>query len=543
MRAPGIELATAQYGERILDPYTQMRYQRPVTVVVGSQRGDEGKGRAIDMLAPEFDFVARFNGGQNAGHTVVAEDGTVLKLHIIPSGIAHQRPVNIIGNGTLIDPVKFISERDGIVDQGFNVDPGKLLISSAAHLLLPCHVSEDEIREQGKGAQGSTKSGIAQVAASKSLRENLRMEVINNDIDALARLVREGLIEQRELRRELKLKRINIKNKTEEYVESARLMGEYITDTVLFLNSELKKPEPPRVLAEGAQAFLLDIDHGMYPMTTSTNTTSGAVATGLGIPPKYIGKVYGVAKVTQSHVGGGPFVTEIKDERTLKKIHGDKTTVDAERGTTTGRERRMGHLDLPALRRAQMVNGDDELVLTKLDWLNRYDGEIPVCVAYERKGKQLNISPDAAYKLEQSKPIYEMLEGWSEDIQNVRYFEELPKAAREYVEFVEEKTEVPVSIIGVGPGRDQVIIRSEKKPTPAPKRAAPREKSKLHHLRLQDQRCVRLKKPRPEYILDDPLEFSLTNINMGLGFFYTGISYANKSGFSLMVLDIWRTNI
>jgi adenylosuccinate synthase len=214
-----------------------------------------------------------------------------------------------------------------------------------------------------------------------------------------------------------------------------------------------------RVLAEGAQAFLLDIDHGMYPYTTSSSTTSGGVATGLGIPPRYIDKVFGVAKAVYSHVGGGPFVTEIHDEDVLTRLHGDKSTIDAERGTTTGRTRRLGYLDLPQLRRANMVNGTTELFLTKLDWVPRYGKEILVCSGYQRKDKLLSIAPDSARKLDQSDPQYEVYPSWEADIQHIRSFNALPRAAQRFVLALEQQLDVPITKIGVGPQRDQVINR------------------------------------------------------------------------------------
>jgi adenylosuccinate synthase len=214
-------------------------------------------------------------------------------------------------------------------------------------------------------------------------------------------------------------------------------------------------------LAEGAQAFLLDIDHGMYPFTSSSSTTAGGVSSGLGVPPSFIDKITGVAKAVQSHVGGGPFVTEIQDEKLLKCLHGNMAMIDAEKGTTTGRIRRLGYFDLPQIRRALMVNGEANklaMALSKLDWVQRFGDKIPICVAYERKGKTLEIAPDAAYKLEQSTPVYEYLPNWTDDIRDIRQFEKLPIEAQDYVKFIETKTGVPIKMVGVGPQRDQVII-------------------------------------------------------------------------------------
>lgn len=434
----------------------------PVNVVVGLQRGDEGKGRFVDMLAEEHDIVARFNGGNNAGHTVVLPDGRDIALHQVPSGIAHEHVVNVIGNGALVNPEKLAEEISSIEDKGIEVGEVNLKISSAAHLILPQHIYEDRIREAGENRQGSTCSGIAPVASYKAMRSGARLEMINNDPEGLYDLISEGLKAQRHERELYDMEKINESEVAKEYVNTAKKIGSYITDTVFFLNKELRKDEPAEILAEGAQAFLLDIDQGMYPYTTSSSTTSGGAAIGLGIAPSFIKDVVGIAKAVQSHVGGGPFVTEIHDKEVLEQLHGDMSKIDAEKGTTTGRLRRLGYLDLPQIRRAQMVNAEkenQEMALSKLDWLPRFGSVVKVCVAYERKGKTYEIAPDSAYKLEQCQPIYEELPTWKEDIQQVRKFSNLPDNAQDYVEFIEEQTEIPINMIGVGPQRDQVIVR------------------------------------------------------------------------------------
>jgi adenylosuccinate synthase len=433
-----------------------------IDVIIGLQRGDEGKGRFVDMTAESHDIIARFNGGNNAGHTVVLPDGRDLALHLIPSGIAHPHAINIIGNGTLINPTKLVEEIEDVRSKDIVVSRDNLKISSAAHLILPHHIYEDEIRESSTSQQGSTKSGIAQVSAFKAMRTGVRMEIIEKDIDELLAIVRDGLAAQRPLREAAGLVAINEEAVATQYIDNAKLLTEFITDTVLYLNKELRKPTPARVLAEGAQAFLLDIDHGMYPYTTSSSTTTGGVPTGLGVPPTFIGSVMGIAKAVQSHVGGGPFVTEIFDESVLKRLHGDMGTIDAEKGTTTGRIRRLGYMDLPQIRRAQMVNGEESkqvMALSKLDWVRRFGDQIPICVAYSYAGKTLEIAPDAAYKLEQSTPVYEYLSNWHEDISEIRDFAMLPVNAQNYITFIEEKTGVHIAMIGVGPRRDQVIIR------------------------------------------------------------------------------------
>lgn len=431
-----------------------------VDVIIGLQRGDEGKGRFVDMFAESYDIVARFNGGNNAGHTVVLAGGEVLKLHLVPSGIAHPGKINIIGNGTLVNPLKLIEEIATIESKGIKVTPDNLKISSGAHLILPHHIFDDQIREAGKGRQGSTKSGIAQVSASKAMRTGLRMEAILDDDKGLRDSIYDALVAQKSARKAADIEDIDERKVADDYVSSTKQLKPFVIDTVFYLNQELRKDKPAKVLAEGAQAFLLDVDHGMYPFTTSTSTTSGGVATGLGIPPMFVKKVFGVAKAVQSHVGGGPFVTEVTDEDELVKLHGDMHTVDAEYGATTGRKRRLGHLDIPQIRRAQMVNGASGLLLSKVDWVPRYGDFASVCVAYKYKGKTIDIAPDSARSLEQCEPIYEKLPTWKENVQGIREFSKLPKNAQDYIKFVEDRTGVPVVIIGVGPQSEQMIIRS-----------------------------------------------------------------------------------
>lgn len=432
----------------------------PINVVIGLQRGDEGKGRFVDMLATDHDIVARYNGGPNAGHTIAFNDGTSLALHTVPSGITRPGIMNVIGNSTLIDPLKLNQEINNIQSNGFEVSRNNLKISSAAHLILPHHIYDDHIRELGDRAQGSTKSGIAYVASHKAMRVGARVEIIKNDPESLLNLIHDSLLEQREARYLAGIDQINEWNEARDYVESIKKIGQYVTDTVYFLNQQLAKDKPARVLAEGAQAFLLDIDHGMYPFTSSSSTTTGGVCTGLGVAPSYIENVMGIVKAVQSHVGGGPFVTEIKDYNLLKQLHGDMTTIDAEKGTTTGRQRRLGYLDLPQIRRSVMINGVSSLALTKLDWLPRFGSEIKVCTSYQRKDKSLTIAPDAAYKLEQSQPVYETLPLWEEDIQQVRHFADLPSKAQQFVNFLEKEIGISIDLIGVGPKRDQVIEKN-----------------------------------------------------------------------------------
>jgi adenylosuccinate synthase len=431
-----------------------------VDVLVGSQRGDEGKGRFVDILAPEYDVVARYNGGNNAGHTVVLEGGDVLKLHLVPSGIAHEGIVNIVGNGTLVDPIKLVDELKDVRSKGIEVSKDNLKISSGAHLILPQHVWSDVIRESDPSlGQGSTKSGIAPAAGDKSMRTGIRTEMIRNHPEDILEFVYSGLVAQREERAAAGFLEIDDTAEALAFMEAAKKIGEFVTDTTYYLYDRMDKNPELRVLAEGAQAFLLDIDHGQYPDVTSTSTIAGGATIGLGISPKLIDKIFGVIKAVPSHVGGGNFVTEIFDKDLLKTLHGDMRAVDGERGTTTGRDRRLGFLDLPTIRRSNMINGTDRLILTKLDWVKRYGPLIDVCVAYERKDKILTIAPDSARKLDQSTPVFERLPGWTEDVSGVRRFEDLPHKAQDYVNFLEEELRTPIIMIGVGPQPDQYIDR------------------------------------------------------------------------------------
>lgn len=399
-----------------------------VTVVLGLQRGDEGKGRFVDELASSHDIVARFNGGPNAGHTVVLPDNTELDLHLVPSGIAHPNIVNVIGNGCLIDPIKLLKEFSDIEAKDIKVTPDNLKISTSAHLIMPSHIEGDKARESTEQAQGSTNSGIAQVSADKYSRSGITLGQALSNVEML------------------------LGKSNQEYLDAVNKLKDFAIDTSLYVNEQLRMGK--KILAEGAQAFLLDIDHGMYPFVTSSTTTVGGVCTGLGIPPKYIDQVIGVIKATQSHVGGGPFVTEITDEKLLERLRGKQTEVDGEFGTTTGRARRMGHLDLPQIKRAIMVNGITHLAITKVDCIPRYGDQIQICTSYKNVG---DIAPVSADTLDQSTPEYENLPSWTEDISSTTDFYQLPENAKNYIKFIEEKLATPIFRVGVGPNRDQVI--------------------------------------------------------------------------------------
>lgn len=456
----GIEATVGQQRDEGGSQFMEMNAGY-IDVIVGLQRGDEGKGRFVDMWMGDYDIGARYGGGPNAGHTVVAPTGQVYKLHTIPSGITYPNKKCVIGDGVFVDAVKLDTEMDTLRAGGVDISPENLLISSSAHLILPHHIALDIKRESGKDKHGSTKSGIAQVDGDFGLRTGVRVEMINNKPDDLADIIYEGLIKSGAVWKQV-MSRLGIdlrkeKDAAKQYVERAVKLGEYVTDTMLFLNNSLD--ESKHILAEGAQAFLLDKYQGMWPYVTSSITTSGGVSPGLGVPPQSINKVLGVTKAVQSHVGGGHFVTEIDMLIILKRLHGDMTAQDAERGTVTNRTRRLGWLDIPQIRRANKANGTTEMAITKLDWLSRLWGSIPICVEYRRKGKSLPIAPNAEYKLKESTPRYEYLAGWEDNISDVTRFEDLPDNAQKYIEFVEAQTKVPITHIGVGPRRGQVIVR------------------------------------------------------------------------------------
>ena len=437
----------------------------PITAVLGEQRGDEGKGRFVDMLAENHEIVARFNGGHKAGHTVVLPGNRVMKLNMMPSGIAHEHTTNIIGNGTYVDPVNLLSEIKKAKDMGLEVNPDRLLLSSGSHVILPHHISLDEVREAGDDYQGSTKRGIAQTGSSKYERVGLQTGMIATNLAGVMSVAREKLFTQRELREKAGLEQLDEEMILDEFQESALRIGKFITDTVIYLNGRLRENPSAKVLAEGAQAFWLDIDHGMYPYVTSSSASIGGVQTGLGVGPKHIERIIGVSKIIPSHVGGGPFVTELTEPKLLEQIHGDMTAVDAERGTTTGRIRRLGYLDLPMMKRANMVNTTEEIAITKLDWVQRFGKEVPICVGYKRGREFIDIAPSSAHELEQWEPIYITPQLWQEDISGVRDYDELPGEAKHIIEIIERYTKLPVTMIGVGPGREQVILRDETKPS------------------------------------------------------------------------------
>ena len=424
-------------------------------VIIGLQRGDEGKGRFVDLEAANYDIVARANGGSNAGHTVIPNDtGEHLALHQVPSGVAYEGKLNVIGSGVYLDPERLAEE---IKSSGLKVTPDNLKISMGAHLVLPHHKILDEIRENGDGAQGSTKAGISFVAADKYLREGARFEIINRPDELKERIIK-GLKIAYEKSGQ-KVTDTEIDKKADEWIKTATSFKPFMTDTTALVNGKIK--DGKRILAEGAQAFWLDINHGMYPAVTSSSTTATGLLDGLGLAPKHIGKVTGVTKAVKSHVGGGPLVTEITDEKLAAQVRGPLGKTDSEYGVTTKRPRRIGYPDLAELRNAVIVNGVDEIAVSKLDHVPRYGKSVPVAVAYELDGKKLKFAPTSAELLSKCKPVYKDMPTWEEDISTIRDYDQLPQAAKDFIDLIEQELETPVTRIGVGPNRDQVIYKNK----------------------------------------------------------------------------------
>lgn len=429
-----------------------------VDVIVGLQRGDEGKGRFVDLLADNYDIVARANGGANAGHTVIPKPGHEhLALHQVPSGIAHPGKLNIVGNGVYVDPPRLVAEIAAIRESGLDVSPKNLMVSSAAHLVLPHHIMLDSLREAGPAAQGSTKSGIAFTASDKYLREGVRVELINKPAE-LREHLEEGLEKVNAmLPKAQQQSQAELDELSKAWLDAAASLKPYLTDTAELINERLDKGQ--NVLIEGAQAFWLDINHGMYPAVTSSSTTVSGLLDGLGVSAKRIGKVIGVTKAVKSHVGGGPLVTEVKDQKLAETVRGPLGKTDSEYGVTTNRPRRIGYPDLVELRNAILVNGVDEIAISKLDHIPRYGRKVPVATNYKYQGKTRSTAPASALALTECQPEYVELETWTEPISGIRKFEDLPPAAAKFVEFFEKELDRPVTRIGVGPERSQVILR------------------------------------------------------------------------------------
>jgi adenylosuccinate synthase len=422
-------------------------------VLVGAQWGDEGKGKITDLLADDMDYVVRFQGGNNAGHTII-HGGRTLKLHLIPSGIMYPHITPIIGNGVVIDPKVMFEEMDELEADGLTTR--RLLISCNAHLIMPYHRDLDGASERRLGSNeiGTTRRGIGPAYMDKASRMGIRVQDLTDE-HILRKKLEAALLEKNDILEKLYgLPTYTVEEILEEYMGYAERIKPHIADTSGVINRALRSDQ--WVFFEGAQGTLLDLDHGTYPFVTSSSPTAGGACTGTGVGPKAIDRVLGIAKAYITRVGSGPFPTELTDEP--GGVGELLTRVGGEYGTTTGRQRRCGWYDAVIIRYAVQINGLTDLVITKLDVLSALD-TIKVCVAYEYEGKRYNDLPCHQTVFHHAKPIYEELPGWKCDIDHCRTFKELPKQARDYIAFLEDLAEVPVSIIAVGPSREQTIMR------------------------------------------------------------------------------------
>jgi adenylosuccinate synthase len=420
-------------------------------VIVGAQWGDEGKGKVVDLLAQESDIVARYQGGPNAGHTVIAA-GETWKFHHMPSGILSGKTC-VLGAGVVIDPETFVGELDTLEERGVSTAPVR--VSGNAHLIMPWHVAIDQASERrlGKLRIGTTRRGIGPCYADKAARLGIRVQDLL-DPKILRQKIEVALAEKNVwLERVYGAEPLGLEEVAERYEQFAQRLRPYVADTSLLVDRALRNDES--VLFEGAQGTLLDLDHGTYPFVTSSSPVAGAAATGIGIGPNRIDAVLGVAKAYVTRVGEGPFPTEIEgpDQQRVREL-------GHEFGTTTGRERRCGWLDLVALRYAVRVNGITSLALTKLDVLSAF-AELPVCVRYRlADGRETAEFPAHQSDFHHCRPVYETLPGWGEPIDSAEEFSDLPVAARGYVEFVERELDVEATLVGTGAERERVLARS-----------------------------------------------------------------------------------
>lgn len=421
-------------------------------VVVGTQWGDEGKGKITDFLSENAEVIARYQGGNNAGHTI-RFNGVTYKLHLIPSGIFYKEKISVIGNGMVVDPKALIQELKYLHDQSVSTD--NLRISNRAHVILPYHLKIDEVEEDRKGANkiGTTKKGIGPAYMDKAARVGIRIaDLLDREVfeEKLARNLEE---KNRLLERFYETEGFTLEEILDEYYEYGQQIKDYVCDTSVVLNDALD--EGRRVLFEGAQGVMLDIDQGTYPFVTSSNPVAGGVTIGSGVGPSKINHAVGVSKAYTSRVGDGPFPTELQDE-----IGDQIREVGREYGTTTGRPRRVGWFDSVVVRHARRVSGLTDLSLNSIDVLTGIE-TLKICTSYRYKGTVLEEFPASLKVLSQCEPIYEELPGWTEDITGCRSLDELPANARHYVERVSQLTGIPISIFSVGPDRSQTnVVRS-----------------------------------------------------------------------------------
>ena len=420
----------------------------PVAIVLGTQWGDEGKGKAVDYLADRMDLVVRYQGGNNAGHTVIAE-GRLLKLQLVPSGILYDHITPVIADGVVVDPRHLIKELDALREAGLDVS--RLVVSGNCHLIMPYHLELEKVTERflGKNALGTTKRGIGPAYGDKAARIGLRVQdlfdekIFREKLDVVLR-EKNQILAKVYNRLPLSADRI-----VEEYQDLADRLAPHVTDTGRLIHDALRAGK--HVMLEGAQGTLLDLDHGTYPFVTSSNPVAGYALASAGIGPKEVERVVGIVKAYITRVGAGPFPTEeLGDDGDRMGVRGN------EFGTVTGRKRRCGWLDVALLRYAVRLNGLTELFLTKLDVLSGFR-TVKIATGYRADGQEFDDFPPHQSLFHRAQPVYEQLDGWNEEIDEVRSFEDLPKGAQAYVRRIEELVEVPVSVVSVGPAREQSL--------------------------------------------------------------------------------------
>jgi len=422
----------------------------PTLIIVGAQWGDEGKGKVVDHFAAHADMVARYQGGNNAGHTLVV-DGERTVVHLIPAGVLHPGTTCVLGNGVVIDPRVLCEEIEGLQARGYLTDPTQLRIDERAHVILPVHCMLDQAREKslGERAIGTTGRGIGPCYEDKAARRGVRM-VDMLDPRYFRDSVHKILSERGPLLRLYGEEPPTIDAICDEYAVYADRLRPYVTDATIVVSEHIAAGK--RILFEGAQAAMLDLDHGTYPFVTSSNTVAGVVGSGAGVAPKHVGRVLGIAKSYTTRVGAGPFPTELEDDVGAKLRH-----VGGEFGATTGRPRRCGWFDAVVVRQAARLSGLSGLAITKLDVLSGID-PLKIAIAYDWDGQRFDRVPASVPALTQSRPVYEELEGWSEDLRGVRRFEDLPATARTYISRIEQLTGTPVTLISVGAEREETIL-------------------------------------------------------------------------------------
>ncbi len=429
-----------------------------VQVIVGAQWGDEGKGKIVDLLSESADIVARYQGGANAGHTV-SFGGATHKLHLIPSGIFHPTVVCVIGNGVVIDPEALLSEIATVEAAGVDIT-GRLFISHNAHLIMPYHKLLDQAREQSLDAEakiGTTGRGIGPAYVDKVARSGIRIADLLEP-EVLREKITSNLAEKNRLLHALYgADALDVEQMVAEYTAFDEKIDPFVKNTAVYLNRAAKAGK--RLLLEGAQGTLLDVDHGTYPFVTSSNPTTGGACTGLGLPPMAITRVTGVVKAYATRVGNGPFPTELHDA-TGDRLRGTGANPWDEFGTTTGRPRRCGWFDAVILRHAVMINGITDVAVTKLDVLDEFD-EIQVCTGYQIRGKRTEDYPTDLKSLEAAEPIYETFPGWRSSTVEIRNYDDLPTNARRYLEALAKMCDTTIRLVSVGPAREQTILVGE----------------------------------------------------------------------------------